>query len=262
MRARCTGDWGQQKGRVSTFAIREGLFGRMVIPFLRMCAGAAWILSSILGVASCGTQRDPQAAVGEPLMPDITPLPEPLTEGRVSLEETLQLRRSVREFTSQPLTSDEISQLLWAAQGITDPRGRRTAPSAGALYPLELYLVAPQGVFHYDPLGHSLAKWQEGDLRGELSVAALDQSFVADAPATIVITAVFARIEVRYGSERGPRYVHMEVGHAAQNIHLQAVALGLGSVPVGAFHDEQVAQVLALPKDHLPLYLIPVGHPR
>ena len=192
----------------------------------------------------------------------VTSLPKPRTEGPVSLEETLSRRRSVREFSSEPLSNSEISQLLWAAQGITDFRGFRTAPSAGALYPLELYVLTADGVFHYDVQAHALKTLIEGDLRKDLCQVALNQEAILQAPLTIVITAIYARIEVRYGSARTPRYVHLEAGHAAQNILLQAVSLNLGAVPIGAFEDSRVQAVLDLPSDHEPLYLIPVGHPR
>jgi SagB-type dehydrogenase family enzyme len=188
-------------------------------------------------------------------------LPDPRMKGTVSIEETLVLRRSVRHFTDQPLTHDEISQLLWSTQGLRGGRIRRTAPSAGALYPLELYAVMQEGIFHYDPASNSMALFREGDVRGDLCRASLNQEFIQEAPLTVAITAVYERIAVKYGQARGPRYVYMEVGHAAQNLALQAVALGLGSVPVGAFEDDEVHRVLGVPQDHEPLYLLPVGHP-
>ena len=188
-------------------------------------------------------------------------LPEPRLSGKVSIEETLKLRRSVRRFTDHLLTHEEISQLLWSAQGLRSGGQRRTAPSAGALYPLELYVVIAEGIFHYDPAQNTLSVVREGDLREELCRASLNQEFIMEAPLTVAITAVYERIAVRYGKERGARYVYMEVGHAAQNLALQAVALGLGSVPVGAFDDAAVHRVLGVPEDHEPLYLLPVGHP-
>ncbi len=186
-------------------------------------------------------------------------LPEPRYQGTVSLEETLYRRRSVREFSGEPLSWEEISQLLWAAQGITSPDGRRTAPSAGARYPLELYLLTADGFYHYDPEEHSLRMLRSGDLRREVYDVSLEQESILQAPATLVFSAVFQRTEQRYGVQRTPRYIHMEVGHAAQNVLLQAVALGLGAVPVGAFHDDRLHDALGLPDDHQPLYLIPVG---
>lgn len=191
-----------------------------------------------------------------------TPLPAPLTEGELSLEQTLRQRRSVRAFHEEPLSPLEIGQLLWAAQGITDPHGYRTAPSAGALYPLEVYVVSDNGVYHYLPAQHALATVVEGDRRAPLFEGAIHQDAVLEAPLTIVITADYRRTEQKYGRERSARYVHLEAGHAAQNVLLQAVSLGLAAVPVGAFRDGQVQSALGLPSDHQPLYLIPVGRAR
>ncbi len=187
------------------------------------------------------------------------PLPTPRSQGPLSLEETLARRRSVREFADTPLTLAELGQLLWAAQGLTHEAGLRTAPSAGALYPLEVYVVMREGVYRYDPARHRLIVHARGDARPALHAAALSQDAVRRAPATIVIAAVYARTARKYGEERAPRYVHLEAGHAAQNVLLQAVALGLGAVPIGAFYDDEVARVLALPAEYAPLYLIPVG---
>ncbi len=173
-------------------------------------------------------------------------------------------RRSVRDYTGEPVTLQELSQLLWAAQGITDYRGFRTAPSAGALYPLEIYVVAGNvqdlvpGVYRYKPHEHELVQLMEGDKRDELAGAALGQSFVKEGALVIVFTAIYERTTVKYG-ERGIRYVHMEAGHAAQNLCLQVTAMQLGVVTVGAFHDEQVVKLLNLPDNEHPLYIIPVG---
>lgn len=188
-------------------------------------------------------------------------LPPPRQSGDTPLEEAIATRRSVREFTAQELSWEEVSQLLWAAQGETDPRGLRTAPSAGALYPLEVYVALPDGVYHYLPPQHSVERFFDTDLREDLWETGLRQDALRQAPAIFVIAAVFERTEVKYG-ERAERYVLMEAGHAAQNLLLQAVALNLGAVPIGAFYDDQVVDVLGLPSDHRPLYLIPVGHPR
>jgi SagB-type dehydrogenase family enzyme len=188
-------------------------------------------------------------------------LPSPRVKSEVSLEEALLKRRSVRSWTLEELTWEEISQILWAAQGITEQRhGFRTAPSAGALYPLEVYVVKREGVYQYLPQGHKLKKTLEGDFRFPLSRAALGQEAVSKAPVDIVITAVYQRTQRKY-RERGIRYVHIEAGHVAQNIHLQAVALGLSSVPIGAFNDGEVKRVLSLPQEIEPIYIIPVGHP-
>ena len=196
--------------------------------------------------------------------PEFISLPEPVTSGEKSLEALLQQRRSVREYREAALDLSTIGQLLWAAQGITDPQGYRTAPSAGALYPLELYVVAGNvddlspGVYHYHPDKHRLEQTEAGDLRHILARAALAQPWVKAAAAVVVITAVYDRTTRKYG-ERGIRYVHMEVGHAAQNLFLQAEALGLAAVVVGAFEDDAVATALKLPTDVQPLMLLPVA---
>jgi len=191
-------------------------------------------------------------------------LPEPRYDSDVSLEETLLKRRSIRSYTGEGLTLQEVSQLLWAAQGITDPSGKRTAPSAGALYPLEVYIVVGdvedivKGVYKYEPQQHELVKVLAGEQRKALAKAALDQQSVAQGAIDIVITAIYKRTTGKYG-DRGVRYVHMEAGHAAQNVYLQAVALNLGTVSIGAFYDDQVKEVLNLPEDREPLYIMPVG---
>ncbi|MGD9014664.1 MAG: SagB/ThcOx family dehydrogenase [Candidatus Omnitrophota bacterium] len=189
-------------------------------------------------------------------------LPEPIKVGKVSVEEAILKRRSQRNFVSQDLDWPQISQLLWATQGITARKGGlafRSAPSAGALYPMEVYLLSKDGLFHYLPNGHRLEVVGQDDLRSSLAQAALDQTSVAQASVNIVICAVYQRVTGKYG-ERGIRFVHIEAGHVAQNIHLQAVAMGLGSVPIGAFIDEEVKEVLSLPDDQEPIYIIPVGY--
>lgn len=189
-------------------------------------------------------------------------LPEPQTSGGMALTEALAARRSTRSYKQdQPLTVNEISQLLWAAQGITKKGGKRTSPSAGALYPLEVYLLTDNGHYHYDPNGHKLETYGNTDLRNSLYWVSLRQNPVKDAPACFVFTAVYERTAVKYGSTRSERYVAMEAGHAVQNLLLQATALGLGGVPIGAFNDGQVADVLGIPDDHEPIYVVPVGRP-
>jgi len=188
-------------------------------------------------------------------------LPEPRLDGGMSLEAALARRESVRHFTSQPLSIPALSQILWAAQGITRSWGGRTAPSAGALYPLEIYVALYDGFFHYVPREHKLTCISGENLIDHLASAALGQQCMRESPAVVVIAAVYARIEQKYG-ERGERYAKVEAGHAAQNILLQAVSQGIGAVPVGAFYDEHVAKVLPLPHDHEPLYLIPLGYRR
>jgi SagB-type dehydrogenase family enzyme len=193
-------------------------------------------------------------------------LPSPEVETGVPVERTLSSRRSVREFSGEPLSLAQISQMLWAAQGKTSTQGYRTAPSAGALYPLDVYLAAgeiaglPVGVYRYDPTGHALERVALEDRRRQLSDAALAQGWIRSAAAVIVLTAVFRRTTRKYG-ERGHRYVHLEAGHAAQNVYLQAASLGLGTTTVGAFHDERVKAVLELPPEAEPLCLLPVGRP-
>ncbi|HUU82340.1 MAG TPA: SagB/ThcOx family dehydrogenase [Phycisphaerae bacterium] len=188
-------------------------------------------------------------------------LPPPATVGGMPLVEAIAQRRSKRAFLDQPLTIEDVSQLCWAAQGTTDSqRGFRTSPSAGALFPVELYVVTADGVDHYRPSDHRLDRHLPGDLRGPLQAAALDQDSVGHAAACMVITAVVDRTARKYGS-RAERYCFIEAGHVAQNILLQATALKLAGVPVGAFQDQQVASVLKLPQDRRVLYLVPIGYP-
>jgi SagB-type dehydrogenase family enzyme len=191
-----------------------------------------------------------------------TRLPAPARDGEMSLEAALAARRSVRQFAQTRLTPKQIAQLCWAAQGITEPqRGLRTAPSAGALYPIELYVVTAAGVDHYEPDGHVLRRRLKDDVRRALQRAALNQEAIGEAPVSVVITAVAQRTERKYG-RRAERYCFLEAGHVAQNILLQATALRLAAVPIGAFDDRDVAGVLQLPDDHRPLYIVSVGHPR
>lgn len=191
-------------------------------------------------------------------------LPKPRYESETSVEEALVQRRSIRDYSGENLTLEELSQLLWAAQGITGPWGGRTAPSAGALYPLELYIVVgdveglDRGVYRYGPEEHELEKVKNGDVRAELADAALGQEFIGDAAIDIVFSAVYERTTVKY-RERGVRYVYLEAGHAAQNVYLQAVALDLGTVTIGAFYDNDVKDVVGIQEQENPLYIMPVG---
>lgn len=217
-------------------------------------------LAAIIPLSGCEhVEQAPQQIAGFSVT-----LPAPVYESGKSIEQALLERRSIREFDAAPLTLTEVSQLLWAAQGITHPSGLRTAPSAGGLYPLEILLLAGEvadleaGVYRYQPEGHELRLRFAGDHRRELSRAALDQSALLDAPAVIVIAAVYERTMVKYG-ERGVQYVHIEAGCASQNIYLQAESLGLGTVFIGAFQDDEVAKVLQLQADERPLGLMPVG---
>jgi SagB-type dehydrogenase family enzyme len=179
----------------------------------------------------------------------------------MSVEKAMAKRRSCRRFARRPLTPAQVGQIAWAAQGVSDAeRGYRTAPSAGALYPLEVYLVMADGVFHYQPRTHALRLHRRGDLRADLAGECLSQEFVAEAPLDVVFCAVYQRTTRKYG-RRGVMYTHIEVGHAGQNVLLQAEAMGLAGVAVGAFRDEGVHKLLALPTDHEPVYVIPVGYP-
>ncbi|MDH4068205.1 MAG: SagB/ThcOx family dehydrogenase [Dehalococcoidia bacterium] len=202
-------------------------------------------------------------------------LPPSQLKGKVSLEEAIVRRRSVRRYRREPLDLCQLSQILWSAQGITASRGLRATPSAGATYPLDIFVVIGRqgvvvsgskqtaqelqaGIYHYEVDSHSLILHKAADLRPDLARASLDQEFIIDAPVAVVICAIYHRTSQRYG-RRGERYVHMEVGHAGENIHLQAVALGLATVEIGAFHDEEVMKVLGLEEQIKPLYIMPVG---
>lgn len=198
---------------------------------------------------------------------NIIELPAPRHDSDFSLERALSNRRSVREFRDDPITLAQLSQLLWAAQGITDSRGLRTAPSAGALYPLELYVLAgdvaglPEGIYKYRTNGHKLLRLSGEDRRRQLERAAWDQDWVRKNAALIVFAAVETRTTGKYG-RRGIRYIHIEVGHAAQNVMLQAQAVGLGAAVVGAFDDDRVEDLLDMPGNEQALYLMPIGKPR
>jgi SagB-type dehydrogenase family enzyme len=205
----------------------------------------------------------------------IIKLPPPQLKGNVSLEETILRRRAVRRYRREPLDLSQLSQILWSAQGITDTREFRAAPSAGATYPLEIFVFVgkqgviaseakhspeelPAGIYHYEADSHSLSLHKPADSRPDLARATLDQEFIIDAPVDIVICALYHRTSYRYG-RRGERYVHIEVGHVGENIHLQTVALGLATVEVGAFHDEEVRKVLGVEEQIKPLYIMPLG---
>lgn len=189
---------------------------------------------------------------------EIVALPEPDLDGSVTLEETLVRRRSQREFASDELPLETIGQLLWAAQGITDDEGHRTAPSAGALYPLELYALTATTLMHYLPSGHRVEQRADATTLPQLRVAAFDQEFVSAAPAVLLIAGVLGRTQDEYGAVAG-ELMNREAGHAAQNVLLQATALELGAVPIGGFDPPAVARLLALPPGEEVLYLLPVG---
>jgi len=195
-------------------------------------------------------------------------LPEPNLKGKLSFEEAVKRRRSVRDFSPEAVSLQDLSQILWAAQGITGEGDfGRSCPSAGALYPLEIFVAVRKverlkaGVYQYDVFQHELELIARGDRSEQLAEACLSQLFVAEAPISFIIGVDYSRITWRYG-ERGIRYVHFEVGHCGQNICLQATALGLGAVPIGAFWDKQVKEVVSIPENLDPLYVISVGYPR
>jgi SagB-type dehydrogenase family enzyme len=240
---------------------------------LFLCAGLA-------GASAAGNaDADPRDALLATL-PDSHPattvvkLPDPARDGRVSVEKALAERRSVRQYASTPLKLADISQLLWAAYGVTKPvpnlpqlhGGLRTAPSAGALYPLELYVVAGNvtelapGVYWYRPETHDLVLVAAGDKRPALFGAAASQTCVRDAPASLVYSAVFSRNTDKYGKRGRERYVCMDLGHSAENVYLQCGSLGLGTCAIGAFHDDSLKLVVGMTKTEEPLYIMPVGH--
>jgi len=201
--------------------------------------------------------------------PELIALPAPCPKGGMSLAEAIDRRRSVRRFGPQPITRSQLSQVLWAIQGTSSTTGRyRTIPSAGATYPLEIYIACghnstggmDDGIYHYQSENHALLRHYAEDVRAGLSRAALNQEYINQAPVDIVICARYERTTRHYG-ERGKMYVHIEVGHAGQNIYLQAAALGLATVAIGAFNDEQVREVLRLDGQTKPLYIMPLGWP-
>jgi SagB-type dehydrogenase family enzyme len=196
-------------------------------------------------------------------------LPHPFITGGLPLAEALSQRRSIRDFSPEPVLLFQLSQILWAAQGITDNRNNfRTAPSAGGTFPLEIFAAIGDngvekidaGLYHYEIETHTLALRVLEDVRPELSDAAFNQDFIAVAPVSLVICAVYDRTLMRY-STRGERYVYMEAGHSGQNIYLQATALGLGTVAVGAFYEDRMRNVLQLDSKERPLYILPIGKP-
>lgn len=204
--------------------------------------------------------------------PVIIHLPSPDLSGSTSLEETIKNRRSTRVYSKIPITKKEISQILWAAYGITKPNskyknlrgGYRTVPSAGALYPLEIYICCgnvedlPDGIYWYRSEEHKLIKVISGDQRGSLCATTVGQKHFQNAAAILVIAANFQRTEAKYGERGKERYVYMEAGHCAQNIYLQSAALDIGVCAVGAFNDKRVMHLLQM-KEEQPLYLIPMG---
>ena len=194
----------------------------------------------------------------------IIKLPGPKISGGISIEEAIKGRRSVRDYTSESVTPEELSQILWAAQGITGKSRGRAAPSAGATYPLELYVVVERvtgldpGLYHYLPKEHAIERFMSGSYSPILSAAALNQPAVRDAAVNLVFAAVYERTTTRYG-ERGIRYVHIDVGHASENVYLQCRSLGLGTVAVGAFDNARANESLKLRKEEAVVYIMPIG---
>ncbi len=195
-------------------------------------------------------------------------LPEPRLKGEVSVEQAIKHRRTIRSYLSKPLTLEQLSQIFWAAQGITEDRGyKRSAPSAGALYPMDIYAIVGDngveglkaGIYHYEPHNHSAVLIAEGDFRKDVARTALSQMWIAGAPLNLVITSEYSRITGKYGT-RGKRYAMIEAGHVGQNIFLQAEALGLRAGIVGAFHDNDVIRVMKITGSHNPLLILPVGY--
>jgi SagB-type dehydrogenase family enzyme len=219
-------------------------------------------MAAVVGLATGSTSLDaaPESTGGGvAAQADAVTLPTPKTTGSLPLETVISRRRSQREFAPGALTPEEVSQLAWSAQGITDKqRGLRAAPSAGALYPLELYVVDAQGVWHYEPAQSSMRRIAAGDHRGDLAQAAVGQPQVGAAAANLVFTGVLARSRPRYG-DRAERYIYIEVGHAAENALLEATALGLAAVPVAAFDDDGMRRVLGVGAAEMPLYIVSVG---
>ena len=187
-------------------------------------------------------------------------LPKPILKGTKSLEECIYERESVRSYGKKAIEVEKISQILWATQG--KKGNKRIVPSAGATYPLEIYVtIKDKGYFHYNYVKHELELIMDKDISKQLAQASWDQDFIYEAYLNIIICAIYERTTQRYG-QRGIRYVYIEVGHCAQNVHLEAVALGLCSVPIGAFDDKAVKEVLDLKKQVEPVYIIPIGYPK
>ena len=240
------------------------MYGRSTDSLRKIGFHTATLLFLLTLVA--GTGYFPERVIALDKKSKIIELPSPRQNSEFSLERALRERRSVRQFRDDAITLSQLSQLLWSAQGITDSRGFRTAPSAGALYPLEIYVMVgnvselPVGLYKYRPADHKLFRVSNEDRREQTRQAAWGQEWVSKNAVLIVFSSVDSRTTGKYGS-RGIRYVHIELGHAAQNVLLQAQALGLGAAIVGAFHDDSVEDILDLPKNERAVYLIPIGRP-
>jgi SagB-type dehydrogenase family enzyme len=210
----------------------------------------------VLSVSTAVAQGSNNAAAAPAADAIKIALPAPSQSGGMTLTQALATRRSVRAYAPTPLTQAELSQILWAAQGITDKDGRRTAPSAGAQYYLHVYVANANGFFEYLPKGHQLQKLADQDLRSKLSA----QQSVNQAPTVLLITGEYERTAQKYGPEKGPRFVNIETGHVAQNVLLQATAIGLSAVPVGGIDPKEVQKAASLPAQYSAIYLVPIGH--
>ena len=235
---------------------RREILTRLVNWFAAFCLTLSWPLRW----AAAKDNRQYQGGVMK--------LPLPKNEGTVSVERAITQRRTIRAYMPQILILDQVSQLLWTAQGITEDSGfKRAVPSAGALYPMDVYAVVGQdsvdqieaGVYHYESKGHMLSQVTKQDLRNRFARAALLQMWMVKAPVNLVITAEYSRVTGKYG-KRGVRYALIEAGHIGQNLFLQAEALGLKAGIVGAFHDKEVAEVMKLPRSHEPVLIMPIGY--
>ncbi|TYB31682.1 MAG: SagB/ThcOx family dehydrogenase [Candidatus Mcinerneyibacterium aminivorans] len=191
-------------------------------------------------------------------------LPEPIKKSNVSIEKALENRRSIRSYSSMPVNLEELSQLLWAAQGVTNRKGFRTAPSAGALYPLKLYVVVEnvknleKGIYMYKPEGHKLIKIKSNTNIEKIYKGALNQQSIKDASVNIIFGADFSVTDKKY-RKRGKQYVYQETGHAAQNIYLQSESLNIGTVVVGAFYEEQIKKAAGMGDNETPICIMPAG---
>lgn len=225
----------------------------------RTRASTFFVLMSIV-VAGCVHQAPPEVLETRSRFTNQIALPPPDTRGSMPLDQAIAQRRSVREFRDEPVSLELIGQLLWAAQGVTDPSGKRAAPSAGAVYPLELYVVTPDQVLHYLPAGHRAEVAAAPDHRPALERAAHGQTAVGSAPAVVVVAAVPERTRAKYGAQADD-FVNREAGHATENLLLEATSRGLGAVTIGAFDGPGVATELVLPPDEEVLGLVPIGYP-
>lgn len=230
------------KKHVSAVAVVLVFVGALAVPVL--------FYSSDLSRHAVAQEESSEAA--------IIKLPAPKLDGPVSVEKALSQRRSIRTYKEEPLSLAQVSQILWAAQGITEAKsGKRTAPSPMALYLLEVYLISgdvsglSRGMYKYRPQGHELEEIAKGDMKSKL-VQAVGQAPLKNAPAALLFAGMTER-------SRNPNWMYLEAGHAAQNVYLQAVPLNLGTVVMGGFRPEEVREALNIPEDEELIYVMPVG---